>query len=104
MLRVSVFTALLLFVVGCGRHDAAPSAAPAPVSAAPENASAPPADSTALLAELTQAVRRYAAEQKKVPGSLDELVSEHYLPSIPAAPAGKRFAIDKKFQVYLTDR
>ena len=54
--------------------------------------------------ELTQAVRRYAAEQRKVPASLDDLVTEHYLPAIPQAPAGKRFAIDKKLQVYLADR
>jgi hypothetical protein len=57
-----------------------------------------------MLSELTQAVRRYAAEQRKAPTSLDEVVAEHYLPAIPQAPAGKRFAIDKKLQVYLADR
>jgi hypothetical protein len=52
---------------------------------------------------LTQAVRKYAAEQQKVPASLEELVAAKYLPAVPEAPAGKRFGIDKKLQVYLAD-
>jgi hypothetical protein len=57
----------------------------------------------AVLAEMTQAVRRYAAETKKVPATLEEIAAAGYLPQVPAAPAGHKFAIDRKLQVYLTD-
>jgi hypothetical protein len=75
----------------------------APADRAPSDTANMP-DTTSVLSELTQAVRKYAAEQKKVPASLDELVANNYLPSIPEAPAGKKFAIDKKLQVYLADK
>jgi hypothetical protein len=57
-----------------------------------------------LLGELTQLVRNYGAEQRQAPHSLDELVTKGYLSSVPPAPKGKRFAINKKLEVYLTDR
>jgi len=58
----------------------------------------------AILAELTQAVRKYGMERRRVPASLDELVTAGYLRAIPPAPQGKRFAINKNLQVYLADR
>jgi hypothetical protein len=58
----------------------------------------------AIIAELTQTVRKYAAEQRKAPQTLDELVAAGYLSHLPVAPTGKRFGIDKKLQVYLADR
>jgi hypothetical protein len=57
-----------------------------------------------LLGELTQLVRNYGAEQRQAPHSLDELVTKGYLSSVPPAPKGKRFAINKKLEVCLTDR
>jgi hypothetical protein len=101
---VLVSLVALLFLTSCGHREPGGSAAPTPAPAAAENPAVAPADSSAVLSELTQAVRRYAAEQRKAPTSLDELVTEHYLPAIPQAPAGKRFAIDKKLQVYLADQ
>ena len=56
------------------------------------------------LAELTQVVRKYGAEKQRVPKDLNELVTAGYLPSIPPAPAGKRFAINKQMEVYLADQ
>ncbi len=58
----------------------------------------------ATLGELTQAVRKYGAEQRSVPKTLEELVAKGYLSRIPPAPAGKGFAIDKNLQVYLVNR
>ena len=58
----------------------------------------------ALAGELTQVVRKYAAEKQRAPKSLDEIVAAGYLPSTPLAPAGKKFAIDKNLQVYLADQ
>ena len=57
-----------------------------------------------VLAHLTQAVRKYAAEKQQVPAGLEELAASGYLSRIPEAPVGKRFAIDKKLQVYLADQ
>jgi len=53
-------------------------------------------DSSAVLAQLTQAVRRFSAERRKVPLNLEELTAAGYLSAIPAAPAGKRFVINPK--------
>jgi competence protein ComGC len=49
-----------------------------------------------VLAELTQTLRRYSAEKREVPASLDALVSAGYLSQLPQAPAGKSFAIERK--------
>jgi Fic family protein len=57
----------------------------------------------ATLAELTQAVRKYGMEKQQVPKDLNELVAAGYLTAVPAAPAGKKFAIGKKMEVYLAD-
>jgi competence protein ComGC len=51
--------------------------------------------------QLTQALRKYAVEQRRAPTTLDELVAKGYLAAIPSAPAGKKFAIDKNLRVYL---
>ena len=55
------------------------------------------------LAELTQVVRKYGAEKQRVPKDLNEIVAAGYLPSVPSAPAGKKFAINKQMEVYLAD-
>jgi hypothetical protein len=57
---------------------------------------APEQDLAPVLAELTQNVRKYSAEQRRVPQSLNELVAAGYLKEVPAAPAGKAFFIDTK--------
>jgi hypothetical protein len=66
---------------------------------APAADTAGEADLLALLAELTQAARRFGVEQQRAPKTLDELVAAGYLPSAPAAPTGKRFVIDKNLKV-----
>lgn len=57
----------------------------------------------ATLAELTQSVRKFAAEQRQAPKTLDELVAKGYLERIPAAPKGKEYAINQRLEVYLAD-
>lgn len=56
------------------------------------------------LAELTQAVRKFAVEQRAAPTTLDELVAKGYLDRIPPAAKGKRYAINKNLQVYLANQ
>ena len=55
-----------------------------------------PADTSAALGVLTQAVRKYSAERRQVPKSLNEVVNAGYLQNLPAAPAGKKFVLDTK--------
>jgi len=80
-----------------------PSSEPAPGGRPADAAPADETQTAALLNELTQLVRRYGVEQQRAPKTLDELVANGYLASVPPAPAGKRFAIDKKLQVYLAN-
>ena len=89
-----------LFLLGCSDHTnpanpspAVPAGAPAP--AAPgETAKA--TDIGATLATLTQAVRKYAIEHKRVPAALDEVVAAGYITELPPAPPGQKFVINPK--------
>ena len=54
------------------------------------------ADVSAVLEEMTQALRKFSFEKKRLPGSIDELVTAGYLGAKPTAPGGKRFTIDPK--------
>ena len=112
-----VLVCLLACLSGCGKQPAASPAsgeavavsAAAPASspaqlASPNAAAQDQPQIEALLKELTQAVRRYSVEQRRVPRNLEELAASGYLPGVPAAPAGKRFVIDKNLQVTLGNR
>lgn len=88
---------LLAFLIGCGGGDGTPSAQD-------EAAQAREAQVAATLKDLTQLVRKYSVEQRQAPKNLDELVAKGYLSQVPEAPAGKKFAIDKNLQVYVSDR
>ncbi len=85
---------LMLLLVGCGK-----SAPPSGSTGAADQAR-----TDLALNELTQAVRKYAVEQRRAPLALDELVTNGYLAAIPSAPAGKKFAINKNLQVYLANQ
>src|SRR6266576_4459704 len=49
-----------------------------------------------VLDELTQAVRKYSVEQKRVPKQFSEVVAAGYVKNMPAPPPGKKFEIDPK--------
>lgn len=91
---ILIFASVFLWV-GCGNNPPEPTS---PVPAQSSGASAPSADAglANLLAELTFAVRKFGAEQRRVPASLNELVAAGYLKTVPQAPAGKKFVIDTK--------
>ena len=108
---------LLSIGVGCQRQappspaepaadGAAPPAVPSPHSTRTDFSSSALDDAqmTAVLGELTQAVRKYSVERRRVPKTLDELVVNGYLARVPEAPEGKRFAISKDLQVQLVRR
>lgn len=95
---------LLLPVLGCSRSadDAAQAGAGASVTAVAGDAALPEAlPMDAVLAELTQAVRRFGAERRAVPQGLEDLVAHGYLGQLPPAPPGKRFVITRDLRVVL---
>ena len=63
-----------------------------------------PDSTAAMLSQLTQAVRRFALEKQQVPKSLDDLVAAGYLNSVPPAPGGKGWAVNKNLEVYLSGK
>ncbi len=95
----------LSLTIGCRPPTPAPSAE-SNAAAAPDSTgtAVDQAQLATVLSELTQAVRKYSAEQQQVPASLDDLVVKNYLSRVPEAPSGKRFAINKQLQVHLVDR
>ena len=105
-------------IAGCGKKaeslsptPVTPSAEPAPAGQPLASNSSPSpvqpvqADTGALLDQLTQVLRKFSVENRRVPASLDEVVAAGYLKVMPPAPAGKKFAIEpKKVQVILVNQ
>jgi hypothetical protein len=91
--------ALLVFTfTACDKKPAARQ----PISpSAPSAPAAPEPDISKTLDRLTQAVRKYAAETRSEPKSLNDLVAAGYLSELPEAPAGKKFVIDGNLRVQL---
>ena len=107
---------MALALTGCGKKEAAVETAPAPPSTqssttpapTPVTHTAPPAaaiEKTTDLDSLTQALRRYSMERRKVPADLNEVMAAGYLKAMPAAPAGKKFGINtKRLEVVLVNQ
>jgi hypothetical protein len=89
-----LFCALLL--VACDKKPPAPSS-----NSSPSTAGAGETDPSKTLDTLTQAVRKYAAEMRAAPKSLDDVVAAGYLAQTPEAPPGKKFVIDDNLRVQL---
>ncbi len=92
-----------LLVLGCSKSPDAQPAAAAASATAPAGPPVAEADLAPVLAELTQAIRKFSFEQKRRPISLDELVTAGYLGAVPTTADGRRFSIDPKtMQVVVT--
>jgi hypothetical protein len=101
-LSVLALTCLLALLPACGKSD---SGASSGASGATGTSGEPSAEQVAAtIAELTQTVRKYSVEQRQTPKDLDELVAKGYLDRLPAAPRGKKYAINKNLQVYLANQ
>lgn len=96
MPRVLFLTCAVLWLCnGCGKSPSpSPSASGATNAAA--SAVASEAELANVLAELTQALRKFSVEKRQVPTSLNELVAAGYIKNLPQAPPGKAFGIDSK--------
>ncbi len=102
MMRTVAASICLAAIVanGCGQRAPALPVVDSPATNQDAGVVVEQPDVGAVLKELTQALRRYSAEKREVPASLDALVAAGYLQAIPQAPGGKTFAIDaRKVQV-----
>jgi hypothetical protein len=93
--RLFSVCAVLLLCLGCGKSSSLPLAASVATNAG-NSAAASEAGLANILAELTQALRKFSAEKRQVPASLSEVVAAGYLKNLPQPPPGKAFAIDPK--------
>lgn len=105
MKNISTYLALGLFValIGCGEKDPTAKKVDLDNNSSGNPLTAPvdylgavsKAKKTAVkvldVASLTQAIQTFHANEDRYPTSLAELVSTHYLPSIPALPTGMRY-------------
>jgi hypothetical protein len=105
---VIALAATLALSVGCKPKQDTPrpvDPAPATPKADAANAAAPAEAATTFAStqeRLTQSLRKFGAEQQRVPKSLAELVSAGYLGAIPSAPSGKKWKINpQRMQVEL---
>jgi len=55
-----------------------------------------PQELAVALHELTQVLRKYSFEHRRLPKTMSEVVAAGYLKNIPQAPPGKKFEIDPK--------
>ena len=56
----------------------------------------PDANLETALAQLTQALRKFSMEHRRVPKSFSEIVAAGYVSGLPQPPRGKQFAVDVK--------
>lgn len=89
-----------LLGTACNREKNAPATSvkethPADQQSTPTVAQ-PTGDSTAALNALTQVLRKYSFEKRRVPATVEELLAAGYVQSLPPPPAGKKFVIDAK--------
>jgi hypothetical protein len=111
--KTSAILLMAVLLSACGRKAAPTAAGSEPAASAASSAPAAKAPATEAtesgasenlaktLERLTQTVRKFSAENRRVPASLQELVAVGYLPEVPAAPSGKKYVITEELRVVL---
>ena len=76
--------------------DRASASAPNGVANVASTKNASPAELAPVLSELTQALRKYSFEHRRLPKTFGEVIAAGYVKNMPQAPPGKKFEIDPK--------
>ena len=76
--------------------DGSEKAVPDPTPTALARSDLSGAQLSAALAELTQALRKYSFEHRRLPKTFSEVIAAGYVNNMPPAPPGKKFEIDPK--------
>jgi hypothetical protein len=89
-------------LTGGGPLPASADSAPTPAAPPPPTASvipitpSDPGNIDKTLADLTQALKKYSFENKRMPRSFSEVIAAGYVQPVPQPPPGKKFEIDPK--------
>jgi hypothetical protein len=105
----ALLCAAALALVGCGKRDQASAPETTSSPAAGQNPITAPVDylgavgkaqkaavKTIDTVSIDQAIRMFQVEEGRLPKDLNELVQEHYLPTLPTPPAGMKFQYDAR--------
>jgi predicted small lipoprotein YifL len=117
MKRLTIISGLALLLAGCGRkaqsppplqpeaHASAPEAAPVAINETPREPPPLPAaaDLDAELAQMTRELRKWIVRNQRPPKSFEEFAASASF-QVPAAPAGKKFALSKQMRVVVVNR
>ena len=88
-----------LVVAGCSKKKETVNASnPGAEPANPAAAAVPPEEDTPQVRDVQASVDAYEKIYKRKLGSLEQMVKEGFLVSLPPAPAGKRFTLDPATQ------
>ena len=103
--RLILASTMVVLLTGCGRHSGTTPSAPAPAAESGQSAADAPAlvrsevagaELAAALGQLTQALRKYSFEHRRLPKTFNEVVAAGYVNNMPQAPPGKKFEIEPK--------
>ena len=112
--RLILASAIAVLPFGCGKRpetsvsapasasgqsvaaDGSEKAVPDPTPTALARSGLSGAQLSAALAELTQALRKYSFEHRRLPKTFSEVIAAGYVNNMPPAPPGKKFEIDPK--------
>ena len=117
MTRLTITCGLALLLTGCGRKTEVPlppqpeAYAPVPEAvvavsnSVPREALAlpPGADLDAQLAQMTRELRKWIVRHQRPPANFEEFAASASF-QVPAAPAGKKFALSKQMRVVVVNR
>ncbi|MFN3409451.1 MAG: hypothetical protein ACK45B_10690 [Limisphaerales bacterium] len=97
--QLILFAAVTVVLAGCGKEPAKKEPASNPLTAPVDYIGAATraqqhADKTLDLATLRQAIQMFQMEEGRLPKELNELVTEGYLPRLPAPPPGQQIIYD----------
>ncbi len=101
-LRECILIGLFVAAAGCGQKSETTTATPG-LATQGSSLEAATTYADADLAELTRQLRRWIVQTKQRPASFEDFVAKAKI-TVPAAPAGKKFALSQEMRIVLVDK